>query len=99
MKTAREVLNELKWHKERDFSKVRVHYVHRGAPEDTMELDGDAITGLDQLFFHTADADIPYHRIFKITYDGQTVFYRKRALKGTENEPLDNGPDGNEKDI
>jgi uncharacterized protein len=82
MRTAREVLNELKWREDRDFSKVHIYYVHRGAPGDTMELDGGAITTLDQLFFHTDEADIPYHRIFKITYDGKTVFYRKNAKKG-----------------
>jgi len=84
MKTAREVLNGLKWSEDKDFSLVRVLYVHRGAPGDSMELDGNAITGLDQLFFHTSDADIPYHRIYKITYGGHTVFYRKRALTGPE---------------
>jgi uncharacterized protein (UPF0248 family) len=86
MKTARQVLNELKWRKDRDFSLVHIFYVHRGAPKDTMELDGYAITGLDQLFFHTDEADIPYHRIFKITYDGKTVFYRKNAKKGMKEE-------------
>ena len=86
MKTARKVLNELKWRKDRDFSLVHIYYVHRGAPDDTMELDGDAITGLDQLFFHTSEADIPYHRIYKITYEGQTVFYRERARTGPKAE-------------
>ena len=86
MKTAREVLNELKWRKDRDFSKVHIYYVHRGAPNDTKELEGWAITGLDQLFFHTDEADIPYHRIFRITYDGQTVFYRENAKKIMKDE-------------
>jgi len=86
MKTAREVLNELKWRKDRDFSLVHVFYVHRGAPDDTMEIDGFAITGLDQLFFHTSEADIPYHRIYRITYDGKTVFTRDRARRGNKPE-------------
>jgi uncharacterized protein (UPF0248 family) len=51
-----------------------------------MELNGDAITGLDQLFFHTSEADIPYHRIYKITYERQTVFYRERARTGPKME-------------
>jgi uncharacterized protein (UPF0248 family) len=83
MKTARQVLNELKWREDKDFSLVRVYYVHRGAPGDSMELEGSSITGLDQLFFHTDEADIPYHRIFKITYDGKVVFERENAWKGT----------------
>lgn len=79
MKTAREVMNELKWHPDRDFDLVAVHYIHRGAPGDEMVLDGYQIRDLGQLFFHTAESTIPYHRIFKITYEGNVVFSRRPA--------------------
>lgn len=77
--TAREVLNELKWRLNKDFGKVEVHYVHRGAPGDMMVLKGTEIMSLDQLFFHTETATIPYHRIFLITYESEEVFRRDGA--------------------
>lgn len=61
---------------------VEVYFIHRGAPGDTRMLKGDRITRLDQLFFHTDEDTIPYHRIYKITYKGKPVFNRPfRASK------------------
>jgi uncharacterized protein (UPF0248 family) len=74
--TAREVLNELKWREDREFTLVKVYIVHRGVPDDTRILQGSEILTLDQLFFQTAETPIPYHRIFKITYEDEVVFTR-----------------------
>jgi len=74
--TAREVLNELKWRKDRDFSLVNVYIIHRGNPGDSKLLVGDEIHELNQLFFQTEETSIPFHRIYKITYDERTVFTR-----------------------
>jgi len=47
MKTVRTVLNELKWRSDRDFSRVEVEYIHRGAPEDLATVSGADITSLE----------------------------------------------------
>ena len=77
MPMAREILNELKWREDRDISKAEIWYVHRGAPDDTMIVSGADIVGLEHSFMVLADASIPYHRIFRIIYEGQMIFERK----------------------
>ena len=101
--TAREVLNELKWREDRDFGLVKVYIIHRGNPGDSKLLVGDEIHGLDQLFFQTEETSIPFHRIYKITYDEETVYTRdipgfvppdERDVVGSDHDhdwdPLDN---------
>jgi uncharacterized protein (UPF0248 family) len=74
-KTAlRDILNEIKWTK--DLEKVEIWYVHRGAPNDTKILSGKDIVTIGKSFFDTANASIPYHRIFKIVYEEKIVFKR-----------------------
>jgi len=70
----RGLLNEIKWTK--DLEKVEIWYVHRGAPNDTKILSGKDIVTIGKSFFDTANASIPYHRIFKIVYEGKIVFER-----------------------
>ena len=74
-KTAlRDILNEIKWTK--DLEKAEIWYVHRGAPNDTKIISGKDIVTIGKSFFDTATVSIPYHRIFKIVYDGKIVFER-----------------------
>jgi hypothetical protein len=74
-KTAlRDILNEIKWTK--DLEKAEIWYVHRGAPNDTKILSGKDILNIGKSFIDTTTATIPYHRIFKITYEGKIVFER-----------------------
>ena len=47
MKTVRSVLNELLWRADRDFSKVEVEYVHRGARGDIASVGGGDILELE----------------------------------------------------
>lgn len=75
---AKDVLDELKWRKDRDISRAIIFYVHRGAPDDQAVISGTEITHLESSFFHTSEASIPYHRIFRIDYDGQTIFQRNK---------------------
>ena len=56
--------------------KAEIWYVHRGAPNDTKILSGKDIVTIGKSFFDTANASIPYHRIFKIVYEGKIVFER-----------------------
>ncbi len=70
----REVLNRLKWTEGESLDEAVVFYLHRGAPDDTASVKGSDIVALDRGFFETADASIPYHRILRIEYRGETVF-------------------------
>ena len=47
MRTARSVLNMLKWRVDRDFSMVEVEYVPRGAPGDLASVRGGDILSLE----------------------------------------------------
>ncbi|MFW6121340.1 MAG: DUF504 domain-containing protein [Petrotogales bacterium] len=70
----RDILNEIKWTK--DLGKAEIWYIHRGAPNDTKIISGQDIVNIGKSFFDTATASIPYHRVFKIIYEGEIVFER-----------------------
>ena len=73
---AKEVLDELKWRGDRDLARAVIWYVHRGAPGDSKRISGSEILELDRSFMHTAGSTIPYHRIFRIEYEGQVLLER-----------------------
>ena len=75
---AKNILNELKWRKDRDLARAVVHYVHRGAPGDEKAIPGADIRELGNSFFSTSEATIPYHRIFRIEYDLKVIFERSK---------------------
>lgn len=76
-KFPRTVLNEAKW-KGCDLSKCTIYYENRGSPNDTAVVIGDKIKKIDSMFLILEGVPwekyIPYHRITKIEYDGQTIF-------------------------
>jgi uncharacterized protein (UPF0248 family) len=87
MRTAREILNEIRWREDKDIAKVEVHYIHRGAPGDTAVIRGGDIGEIGHMFFEVETgeggpgvvdgrASIPFHRILRIVYDGEVVFSR-----------------------
>jgi len=76
MTNPRDILNELKWKKDSDIDLSEIWYVHRGAKNDTKIISGKDVVKLERSFMQTNTAMIPYHRIFKITYDGKTIFKR-----------------------
>ena len=76
MTNPRDILNELKWHESYNLDNAEVWYIHRGAPNDTMIISGEKILNLGRSFMKTSTAMIPYHRIFKIRYNGKTIFER-----------------------
>lgn len=47
MRTVRSVLNGLRWREDRDFARVEVEYVHRGAPGDITSVKGGDIISLE----------------------------------------------------
>ncbi len=82
MVTPRDVLNRLKWKEGERIDEATIFYVHRGAPGDSKTLSGADIVALEGFCFElNTGACIPYHRVYKITYRGKTVFerYKKRA--------------------
>ena len=68
----RDLLNEIKWTK--DLEKTELWYVHRGAPNDTKIISGKDIVRIEKSSLDTTTATIPYHRIFKVIYDGEIIF-------------------------
>jgi uncharacterized protein (UPF0248 family) len=74
----KEILNELKWRKDKNLEKAEIWYVHRGAPNDSMIISGGDITNLTHSFMELADSSIPFHRIFKIIYEGEIIFERTK---------------------
>lgn len=76
--TIREILNELRWRGDRDFSRLLIRYIHRGAANNKKELRGEDIKGIKRSYIETEDALIPYHRVIEILYNGKVV-YKKRS--------------------
>jgi len=70
----RDILNEIKWTK--DLDKAELWYAHRGAPNDTKIISGKDIVRIEKSSLDTTTATIPYHRIFKVVYDGEIIFER-----------------------
>lgn len=82
MPLPKDILNELKWHKQKDLTKAEIWYVHRGAVDDTMIVTGSDIRDLEHSFMVVSksgiSSHIPFHRIFKIVYDGRVIFERSK---------------------
>jgi hypothetical protein len=72
----RNILNELKWKEGFDLDNAEIWYIHRGATNDTKIISGQEIAKLGRSFIETRSAMIPYHRVFKIVYEGEVVFKR-----------------------
>jgi uncharacterized protein (UPF0248 family) len=79
--TPREILNELKWREDRDISKAEVWYKSRDTKEGFVIVTGDELTELGKSFFSTAQATIPFYKIFRIIYEGEVIFDREQLEK------------------
>ncbi len=75
-RTAREVLNELKWRRGFDLSRAKIWVADRTKPGGGRVLSGGEITELGHRYFTTARATIPLYKIVKITYGGKVLFER-----------------------
>lgn len=79
MPTARDALNDLKWHRG-ELEEAVVFYLHRGAPHDTAAVRGRDIVALRHSFFDLPDGgSIPYHRVRRIEVRGEVVWERRPA--------------------
>jgi uncharacterized protein (UPF0248 family) len=77
MLTPRDVLNRLKWKDGEDLGEAVIFYVHRGAPGNSKTVSGADIEKLEGFCFElNTGTCIPYHRVYRITYRGETVFER-----------------------
>lgn len=79
MRTAKEVLDEIRWRDDRSLEFAEIFYVHRGAEGDYKVLKGDEIQDLGSSFIGIEDGRIPYHRVFQIIYRGDVIFSRDRG--------------------
>ena len=78
----REVLSRLKWTDGESLDDAVIWYVHRGAPGDNLRISGRSVRSLGRVFFETADASIPYHRVLRIDYRGETLFEKDARARG-----------------
>jgi len=71
------VLGELWWREDRDFTLVKIEYVSRGAPGDLGTATGRDVKHIEKTFFELGGGTvIPYHRVLRVEYAGETVFSR-----------------------
>jgi uncharacterized protein (UPF0248 family) len=78
----RDVLNRLKWTDGESLDDAVIWYIHRGAPGDNVKIRGSALKELGRVFFETDEASIPYHRVLRIDYRGETLFEKDARAKG-----------------
>jgi uncharacterized protein (UPF0248 family) len=88
-KHPRDIFNEIKWRF--DLSRCKIYYIHRGAPGDVKIVEGSEIKNIDRSFLilegAVEDVYIPYHRIFRIEFDGAPVYERKKPGESRDNNP------------
>lgn len=78
-RTARDVLNELRWRGGFDLSQAEVWIADRTRPEGGRVLSGADIVDLGRKYFSTATAVIPFYKVLRIVYEGRILFERKSA--------------------
>ena len=77
-RTAREVLNELRWRKPERLREAVLWYRDRARPEGFRSIRGSEILELERRYFMTATARLPYFKIERIECAGETLFTRVR---------------------
>jgi len=77
-RTAREILNELRWRETGRLEDAILWYRDRRRPEGHRVIRGDAIFDLERRYFTTASGRLPYYKIQRIELAGETLFDRER---------------------
>ena len=75
-RTAREVLNELRWRNSSRLADAVIVYRDRTRPEGLRTIRGFEIVELERRYFTTTGARLPYHKIERIEEAGQIRFQR-----------------------
>jgi len=78
-RTAREVLNELRWREPGRLSDAVLWYLDRARPEGYRLIRGSEIDDLERRYFTTAGARLPYYKIVRIECGGEVVYTRPAA--------------------
>ncbi len=73
-RTAREILNELRWRQPSRLADANVFYRDRTRPEGYRLIRGSQIVELERRYFTTPTARLPYYKIEKIEFAGETLF-------------------------
>jgi len=75
---AKNILNMIFWHLDRDVNNCRVTFLNRGSLGNIKTIPGNKIDRIQGGFMILTDhAQIPYHRIVKIEYNGKIVWRKK----------------------
>ncbi len=79
-RTAREVLNELRWRERDRLPDATIWYQDRAQPEGFRIILGSEIVELERRYFSTGFAGrLPYYKIERIECGGRVLFDRSRA--------------------
>jgi uncharacterized protein (UPF0248 family) len=78
VRTAREVLNELRWREPARLEGAAIWYRDRRRPESYRVIRGPEILGLERRYFVIAAGRLPYYKIERIECAGETLFDRSR---------------------
>jgi len=76
VRTAREVLNELRWRDADRLPQAVLWYRDRTRPEGHRLIRGSEIVELERRYFRTAAGRLPYYKIERIECGGETLFRR-----------------------
>ncbi len=76
VKTARDVLNELRWRGANRLPEAVLWYRDRTRPEGHRLMRGAEIVELERRYFATAAGRLPYYKIERIEVAGEVVFER-----------------------
>ncbi len=88
MKTAREVLNELRWRGADRLPQAVLTYRDRTRLGGDRLIRGSEIVELERRYFITAGGRLPYYKIDRIEIAGEVVFERDRRRKGGAAVPM-----------
>jgi uncharacterized protein (UPF0248 family) len=77
-RTAREILNELRWRQPSRLADAIVLYRDRRRPEGHRVIRGTEIVSLERRYFTTAGGRLPYYKIERIDLGEETLFDRER---------------------
>src|SRR5205809_5562322 len=76
VRTARDVLNGLRWRDSNQLEPAVVYYRDRTRPEGFRTIHGGEIVDLERRYFTTRTARLPYYKIERIESAGEVLFER-----------------------
>ena len=77
-RTARDILNELRWREPSRIADAVLWYRDRTQSEGFVMIRGSEIVGLERRYFTTASARLPYYKVERVECSGETLFERTR---------------------